>query len=230
MTGLGTHAWTASGPRDMARLIKKARRHTSNVRALRIGIPAGAILGITVLTLMTWFNPLRALANLPLGTGNVVISGTKITMEAPKVTGFTRDNRAYNVTAETAAQDLTNPTLLELTGIRAKIELQDRAGVDLTAVTGVYDTKSELLTLTKYIVFVASAGYQGYLTEAVVDHRKGRIVSEQPVEVQLPNGVLKSNRLEVVENGALVRFDGGVTMLLNPSDPTGSSDKKASGR
>ena len=52
------------------------------------------------------------------------MSGTKITMEAPKLTGFTRDNRAYKVTADAAAQDITNPTVLELTGIRGKMEMQ----------------------------------------------------------------------------------------------------------
>jgi lipopolysaccharide export system protein LptC len=230
ITQLGTHSWQASGPRDLSRLMKKARRHSSNVHALRIGIPAGAVLGLIVLAMLTWFNPLRALSNLPISPGKLVVSGTKITMEAPKLTGFTRDNRAYNLTAETAAQDFTNPTVLELTGIRAKIELQDKGGVDLTAVAGLYDTKAELLTLTKYIVFVASAGYQGYLTEAVFDTRKGYIVSEKPVEVQLPNGVLNASRLEVIDNGALLRFDGGVTMVLTPTDANGLADRKASGR
>jgi lipopolysaccharide export system protein LptC len=36
------------------------------------------------------------------------------------------------------------------------------------------------------------------------------------VEVKLPNGVLTANRLEVRENGAIIKFSGGVEMNLKP--------------
>ena len=57
----------------------------------------------------------------------------------------------------------------------------------------------------------------------MVDIRKGNIVSEKPVEVKMLNGMLNANRLEVVDAGDLVRFDGGVAMVLkldydNPSE------------
>ena len=76
-----------------------------------LNVPAEpALVSLGGLALLTWFNPLRALPQLPaVSAGSLVVSGTKITMEAPKLTGFTRDNRAYNLTAEAAAQDFTNP-------------------------------------------------------------------------------------------------------------------------
>ena len=43
---------------------------------------------------------------------------------------------------------------------------------------------------------------------------KGSVVSEKPVVVQMLNGVLNANRLEVADNGEVIRFDGGVTMTL----------------
>jgi lipopolysaccharide export system protein LptC len=226
-----THAWKASGPRDFARLIRRARRHSAHVRLLRRGVPTVAAVGIGVLVILSWFNPLRAVTDLPVTLDRVVVSGTRVTMEAPKLTGFTRDNRSYTVTAEAAAQDMTNPTVLELTGIRGKMEMQNNGNVDLTAVAGVYNTKSELLTLTQYIVLISSQGYEGHLTEANVDVRKNYIVSEKPVEVFLPNGKLNANRMEVVDSGALLRFDGGVTLVLTLNEPAGSAPaKKAPGR
>ncbi|MFL5086282.1 MAG: LptA/OstA family protein [Xanthobacteraceae bacterium] len=223
---MGTHAWRASGPRDLARLIRNARRHSARVRAMRIGVPAAAFAGLGIIVLVTWFNPLRTIPHLPVSVGNLVVSGTKITMEAPKLTGYTRDNRAYNITAEAAAQDVTNPTVLELTGIRAKIEMQNNATVDMTAVAGVYDTKAELLTLTQYIVLISSEGYEGHLTEAKADVRKGNVVSEKPVEILMKNGKLVGNRMDVVDSGALLRFDAGVILDLT-STPSGPADKKA---
>ena len=224
----GTHGWRASGPRDLARLIREARRHSARVRLMRKAVPSVAIGGLTILILAAWFNPLRAIQELPVKADNLVVSGTKITMEAPKLAGFTRDNRAYNLTADAAAQDFTNPTVLELSGIRARIEMQSKGTVDVTAVAGVYDTKSELLTLTQYVHIISSDGYEGHLTAATVDVRKGLIVSEQPVEVNLPNGKLNAKRMEVVDNGALMRFDGGIVLVLT-GEP-GSADRKRSSR
>jgi lipopolysaccharide export system protein LptC len=219
-TAMATHAWTASGPRDFPRLIRRARRHSAFVRLLRRGIPAGAVTGIAAAALISWFNPLRAVSDLPISLDRVVVSGTKVTMEAPKLNGFTRDNRAYTVTAEAAAQDLTNPTVLELTGIRGKMEMQNNGAVDLTAVAGVYNTKSELLTLTQYIVLISSQGYEGYLTEANVDVRKSHVVSEKPVEIFLPNnGKLNANRMEIIDNGDVLKFEKGVTLVLNGQQP-----------
>jgi len=215
--GQGTIAWRASGPRDLARLLRNARRHSAWVRLMRISVPMASALGIGGLALLTYFNPLRSLPDLSLKADNLVVSGTKITMEAPKLTGFTRDNRAYHMTADSAAQDITNPTVLELSGIRAKIEMQNRGTVDLTAVAGVYDTKAEILTLTQYIVLISSDGYEGHLTEAKAEVKKGYIVSEKPVELLLTNGKLNANRMEVVDNGALLRFDGGIVLDLDAS-------------
>jgi len=215
--GSGTHAWRASGPRDLSRLIARARRHSAWVRGMRFAVPATALGGLGLVLLASWLNPLRSMPQVAVSAGNLVVSGTKITMEAPKLTGFTRDNRAYNLTAEAAAQDITDPTVLELTGVRAKIELQNKATVNMTAVAGIYDTKSELVTLSQHIVLINSEGYEAHLTQASADVRKGNVISEKPVEVFLPNGKIDANRMEIIDSGVLLRFDAGVIVNLTPA-------------
>ena len=78
-------------------------------------------MGVIVIGLITYFNPLRMLAKLPIDVGDLVVSGTKITMEQPRLSGFTSDARAYELTAEAAAQDLTKPDMVELRNIHAKV-------------------------------------------------------------------------------------------------------------
>ena len=80
----------------------------------------------------------------------------------------------------------------------------------------VYDIKGDLLTLTQEIVIVSTAGYQGRLTEAKVEIKKGHIVSEKPVQLKMPQGTLDANRMEVFDSGELIRFEGGVVMMLTP--------------
>jgi lipopolysaccharide export system protein LptC len=59
---------------------------------------------------------------------------------------------------------------------------------------------------------VASSGFECRLSEAKVDIRNGHIVSEKPVDVKFASGTINSNRLEVTDSGALIRFGGGVIM------------------
>jgi len=189
------------------------------VRILRIAVPASVGLMLLIVTLITYLNPLRMLAKLPINLDNLVVSGTKVTMEQPRLSGFTSDARAYELMADTAAQDMTKPDIVELRNIRAKVEMQDKTSMELKAVTGVYDAKGEMLKLDRNIEINSSTGYQGRLREALIDIRKGNVVSEQPVEVRMLQGTLNANRLDILDSGDLVRFHGGVVMDMKLNQP-----------
>jgi lipopolysaccharide export system protein LptC len=219
-----TRAYWTMSRRDADRAFRAARRHSRLVRILRITVPVTVVIGLIIVTLITYFNPLRMLAKLPINIDNLVVSGTKVTMEQPRLAGFTSDARAYELTADTAAQDMTRPDIVELRNIRAKVEMQDKTSMEMTAVSGIYDAKGETLKLDREILLRSSTGYQGRLSEALIDIRKGNVVSEHPVEVKLLQGTLNANRLDILDSGDLVRFHGGVVMdmMLNQSPPANS--------
>jgi lipopolysaccharide export system protein LptC len=162
---------------------------------------------------------------LPGELGKLVIKGTKITMQRPRLDGFTSDARPYEFTANDAAQDISKPDFMELQEPRGRMRMQDKSTVDMSAKSGTYDMKSEMLTLQDDIHLVSSTGYEARLSEAVVDLRKGDVVSEKPVWVKLLNGVLNAKRLEVVDNGSVMRFGGGVAMTLEPDKAPAKADE-----
>jgi lipopolysaccharide export system protein LptC len=210
-----TQGWTASSRGGLDRAFRAAARHSRHVRFLRVALPALVAIGIVAVSLAIWFSPARLLAKLPTGAslGSMGISGTKITMELPRLEGYTRDARPYVLTAKSAAQDLTKPDNVELNEIHAKMETTDKAVVEMSAASGLYHSKADQLILREHIVLTSSTGYEGHLTEAVVDMHSGHIVSDKPVEVKLLNGLLNANHLEV--DGDLIRFDGGVTLNMD---------------
>jgi len=125
-----------------------AARHSRMVRVLRIAVPAAVILAMTAIIAVSIFNPFRLLLpKLPLDVGNLVVSGTKITMESPHLSGYTPDRRPYELWANTATQDLTDPDHLDLKTLRAKFLMEDRTTVTLDARNGLFDTKEQLLEL-----------------------------------------------------------------------------------
>jgi hypothetical protein len=123
--------------------------------------------------------------------------GNKIMMQQPRLAGFTRDNRRYDMVAQAAAQDLTKPDMVELHGVRATMEMKDKVTVETTAKGGLYNTKTEQLTLSQNIVVTSSSGYQAFLNEAVLDVRAGKITSDKPVEVKTATWTINANRMEV---------------------------------
>ena len=104
---------------------------------------------------------------------------------------------------------------IELQGVHATVKMQEQGLIDITAASGVYQNKTEQLTLRDNIVLTSTSGYAGYFSEALIDIRSGRVISEKPVRVKLTNGVLNANRLEIVESGALMKFEGGVVVHMN---------------
>jgi lipopolysaccharide export system protein LptC len=204
------------------RAFRAAVRHSRFIRILRVAVPAGvAAAAIAGLAFTVVLKPLRALTGVPVDIGSLVVSGTKIMMQQPRVAGFTRDNRRYNMVAQAAAQDMTKPDLVELQGVHATMEMKDNVVFETTATGGLYNAKTEQLTLNQNIVVTSSSGYQAFLNEAVVDVRGSRIVSDKPVEVKTASWTINANRMEVADSGDLMRFERGVSVVLLLDKTTG---------
>jgi lipopolysaccharide export system protein LptC len=197
-----------------------AARHSRMVRALRIAVPAAVILAMMGVVAVSIFNPFRMLLpKLPVDMGNLVVSGTKVTMESPHLSGFSTDQRPYEVWAKAAIQDLADPDHVELVVPRAKVVMEDKSTVTMDARTGYYDSKQQLLDLRKDIFLQSSTGYEARLSQASVDINKGTVTSDEHVDVKLLNGTLTSDKLRILNSGEVVRFEGNVVMNLIMDSP-----------
>ena len=208
-------AFPASARSDSEPVYRKALRHSRYVHWLRIGVMS-AITALLIAIIAANYLPTLGEIRLPGELGKLVIKGTKITMQAPRLSGYTSDARPYEFTANAAAQDITQPDLVELEQIHAKMGMADKSTVEMTAPSGIYDMKGNTLTLNDDIALASSIGYAARLTHAVVDMKTGNVVSDQPVKVKLLNGFLNGKRMEITEKGDVIHFDGGVHMTLLP--------------
>jgi lipopolysaccharide export system protein LptC len=200
-----------------------AARHSRMVRLLRVAVPAAVVLALASIVLIQVFvNPFQAgLVKLPVDMSNLVVSGTKITMETPHLAGFSTDQRPYELWAKAAIQDLTDPDHVELRTLRAKVMMEDKSTVTMDARTGFFDSKQQMLDLRKDIFLQSSTGYEAKLSQAYVDINKGTVTSDEHVDVKLLNGTLTADRLRIINSGEIVRFEGNVVMnLIMESPPT----------
>ena len=194
----------------------RAARHSRMVRLLRVAVPAAVVLAMASIIAVSVFNPFRILLpKIPVEMGNLVVSGTKITMESPHLAGFSTDQRPYEMWAKAAIQDLTDPDHVELKTLRAKVMMEDKSTVTMDARTGYFDSKQQMLDLRKDIFLQSSTGYEARMTQAYVDINKGTVVSDEHVDVKLLNGTLTADKLRIFNGGEVVRFEGNVVMNLD---------------
>jgi lipopolysaccharide export system protein LptC len=198
-----------------------AARHSRMVRVLRVAVPAAVALSLAAIILVSVFNPFRSwMTKLPaVDMSNLVVSGTKVTMESPHLAGYSADRRPYEVWANTAVQDLTDSDHVELHTLRGKMLMEDQSTVTLEAVNGLMDAKQQLLTLHKDIYIQTTTGYQAWLSQAFVDMNKGSVTSDEHVDVKWADGKISADTMKVLGGGETVRFDGHVVMNIDKLPP-----------
>jgi lipopolysaccharide export system protein LptC len=204
-----------------SRAFARARSHSRRVRFFKRAIPVGAALGVVAIGVATWFNPFRNIEGLTVGP--VSVSGTHVTMESPRLTGFRNDSRPYEVTASSALQDVRRPNIVELKDLRARIVTDDQGGAArLEAATGILDTHKEQMELRRDVQVRTDGGQDVRLRSAFVDFKAGTVVSNEPVTVTLGNGIIQATGLEVKDNGKVLHFRGRVSTVFDGAESSRS--------
>ena len=159
-----------------------ARRHSGLVRWLKIVLPALAgtavlvfVLAIQIIT--SDIGELFTIAGMAVDTKSLV-------MEKPHLSGFKGTEHSYEVHAERAVQDLSNPKIVRLEEIAAEFGLSSDVKVSLGATAGVFDGDQETLSLSDGITVSSTNGFAAKLEAATVDFDEGTLTSDTPVEIR----------------------------------------------
>jgi lipopolysaccharide export system protein LptC len=192
---------------------RSARRHSRIVRMLRRVIPIGSLVAFIGLIVLPFINPFGPLSGLSVGPIN--LSGSRVTMEMPKLTGFRKDNRPYEVTATSASQDIRKPNLVDLTDMKARLEMESSGWVRLESKKGTFDSQKEQMQLNGDIKVITDTGYQAFLKSADIDFKAGTILSREPVRVSMGETTITADTLDVTDNGKVIVFAGRVSTLIS---------------
>lgn len=220
MTDMTLTAMTTTGPaapRTGRRSFAAARRHSRLVWFLKRAIPLGSSLAVLAVAVIGIFDPFRTIGAVSIGPVN--LSGTRITMEQPRLSGFrAKDAKPYEVTAETATQDIRQPTIVEMTKLAARVELADNGLVRLEAEAGTYDTQQEQISLKRNVRVRSDKGYDVLFQSAFVDFKAGSVTSDDPVQVKFTEGTIAADRVRITDGGRVMTFEGRVSATFNPPE------------
>jgi lipopolysaccharide export system protein LptC len=205
--------------------LRAARRHTTRVRWLKIALPILAIAGAGAFWSAMHFVP-TDFAAIARGAG-IDVTADSVVMNKPHISGFEGTRRAYEVHADNAVQNLSDPKVVTFNGIDASVGLEDAGTAKLTAAIGVYDGNQNTLLLKNGIVIATDTGYSASVDQAALDLGKGSMVSTVPIEISGAQGSIRANAVSVSDRGKHVIFSGGVSVSFLPKgDLAGSSQGK----
>lgn len=207
--GLMTYGASDKG----AAVFQAAQRHSQHVRILKSALP---VLAVIIGIIFSWFTFFAAPApTLKIDLGDEV-EGGKLVMENPNLNGFTRANRAYNMTADKAIQDVNKSGIITLEGMKATLPVGESAEAMVTASHGVYDNANGVLRFENDLNVSTTDGLKAILQSAEVSMGSGQIKTDKPVEIQKGGTNIQADRMRIDGNGDVVVFDGNVHLMLEP--------------
>ncbi len=140
----------------------------------------------------------------------------QIRMVNARYMGTDARNRSFVITAESAAQDPSDPWRVTLKQLQADITMPDGTWLSLIAGTGHYHQRQQRLLLEGGISIFSDLGYELHAEDVEIDLEAGRAASALPIRGQGPFGLLGAQNFEITEFGDVIRFGGGVKMTLYP--------------
>lgn len=191
---------------------------------MRYALPVSA-----VIALLSYGAGIQLSYRTPMGkidTGAIAISTQNLTMSNPRYEGFNKDGSKFSVAAKTAVQDIKQKGPIELNQIDGRIVQVNNSAITLSAPRGTFDSQANQLELFDDIKIRGDDGLRADLTQATILMKESRIISKQPVAIDMAAGQVRANEMEIKQTTKQVMFGNGVMTRLKPEPrPAGAAPK-----
>jgi lipopolysaccharide export system protein LptC len=215
--------WHGYDGHQQARVLARARRHSRLVRRLRRVLPvlAGILIIATLLANRQWM-----LAYGPVSVDRISVENGVLKMENPRLSGYSQDDKTYEVSAVSALQDISAPNLVRLQDVVARITEKDGRWTTLNARSGLFHSGDETLRLENDIRVRTDQGYEMRLETADIAFKSGNVVSDRPVEIDMPGGTLRADSMQIENSGDRILFSGNISILYHPKVKENAVEEK----
>jgi lipopolysaccharide transport protein LptA/LPS export ABC transporter protein LptC len=204
------------GSIDRSKAFRQARRHTLLVRLARISLPVLTVALFAGYVLFAGRAYEIGIGDGKLSVSSVALSSKSITAENPHFEGFNKDGDKFVVKAKSAEHDLKRSGPISLKLIEGTLFEPQNAVTTLHSPRGTFDSNANVLELEERIDVKSNSGLSALLTRATVLMKENKIVSAEPVTVEMPSGVIRGNELVMFPKARQARFSKGVTARFKP--------------
>jgi len=192
----------------------KAGRHSARVRFMRRAIIFFAAATTACIAFIALFDPFKHLP-ISVSVASVRLDGTTVITADPKLTGYRKDGRAYQVEAKSGIQDLLDTNVTNLVGVKAKISLGNDSTARVTADNGTHDSLHDLIKLSGNVQIRNAAGYEFLINSMSMDFKTSDIVTNDHATLLLNGAKFEGDRMSITDNGHKVTFEGSVKSIID---------------
>jgi len=200
------------GPRKSQ--IPVAMRHSQRVARLRRGIVWGVGGIVAICALFLAYHFISHLA-VDLRFAGIGFQGARITIEQPRLVGYQKDGRAYELKARIGVQDIHKPDIFELEGLEARLDTGKGLPVLLTSAAAVYDGKQDRAELSNGVRISDEKNYDLRLESATMDFKASTLSSRRPATLKLDCCDVDGESVEVAQRESRVTFTGAVHSVFH---------------
>jgi lipopolysaccharide export system protein LptC len=201
----------------------EAMRHTARVARLRRWTfwGSGAVVALVAVGLL--IGSLRFLP-VDLKLARVALKGSRIVIETPKLVGYRKDGRPYEVRAKVGVQDIGRPDIFDLEGLEVRVENTRDNSIVLTAQKGVYNARGDHADLAGGVNIRDDKNFDMRLAAAEMDFKASVMKSDKPVVLKINGGEVSAEGVEFSQKERRATFLGKVHSVLYGETDTAQAD------
>ena len=137
------------------------------------------------------------------------ISGTNTV-----INGFDKNGLGYTITSATAVQDENEKDVAHLGSPTGIFQRSSGGPLKLRSKTAIYNSKTKALNLEGQVVFEQQGRYKALMEKAAMNVDTMDLTSQSKVHVDLNNGSVDADQLDISEGGKKTLFTGHVKANL----------------
>lgn len=208
-------------PPGRSRAFADAARHSSRVKWLRRLIVGGAALTSIAVVGFSWLRS-ATVGDSNFSVESIGISGDKVTMAHPRLTGVRQDGRPYEVSADSGVQNPRDPNRTRLAKLDAHLHLSDDGETRVLGDEGLYDANAQTLDLTGH-VRIKGAAFDLAMQSAQMNFKTSALSSNVPVRLDFNGGWVNSDKMSMTQNAEQITFLGNVRSEFKQGAPDSSA-------
>jgi lipopolysaccharide export system protein LptC len=196
-----------------------ADRYSRRVLFLKRMLPA---VGLTLLLLVAvWPRLHPLLQQVQFGFAAIDLrEARELRMVNPRYAGLDRYNRPYVITAEAGRQVPDRDDVMALEQPKAVMTVHGGASVVVTAATGIYQSKAQLLDLFDDVTLVHENGTRFVTRRGHLNLSDNTAEGHDPVEGHGPSGDISGEGFQILSKGDTIIFTGRSNLLLKGTKPS----------
>jgi lipopolysaccharide export system protein LptC len=195
---------------DRALEFRRARRHSAQVRALKIVLP---LIAAGILSLYALPSLLSTSIDGGRGTASVravTLSAGSLKMLDPRIKGVNEKGDAYDYIADSATQASKDADIMYLDNIRGNVVGHDGKVTTLTAPNGVHNNKADEMTFNNGAVVRREPGMTATFQTATAYMKQQTVISKTPVVVRLHESTIHAETMTLFWAEQRAIFEGNV--------------------